>query len=305
MQDGMDSTATSKGGHRARARPHASHRWETAYGYARDFLDNQFVYVVISPRARGLSIGINMNPDRACNFDCVYCEVDRSSPPRAQELDIPVMVEELRQTLTLAHTGRLRERPGMGNLPDELLYPRHVALSGDGEPTLCPRFCEAIEALAHLRALGNIPYFKIVLVSNASGLDRPEVQRGLHALAHQDELWLKLDAGTESWFRQINRPQVPYRRILSNILLTARNRPVVIQSLFPRFNGLEPDDAEIQAYVRRLRYLVQNGAQITLVQVYSAMRPTMLSHCGHLPLRSLSRIAQAVRQGTGLRVEVY
>src|ERR1041385_9455166 len=46
----------------------------TAFGCPRDFLDNRFVYTVISARARGLSVGVNMNPDKHCNFDCVYCE---------------------------------------------------------------------------------------------------------------------------------------------------------------------------------------------------------------------------------------
>jgi hypothetical protein len=45
---------------------------ETAFGSPRDFLDNRFVYAVVSARARGLSVGINMCPDKNCNFDCVY-----------------------------------------------------------------------------------------------------------------------------------------------------------------------------------------------------------------------------------------
>ena len=45
---------------------------DTAFGCSRDFLDGRFVYTVISPRARGLSVGVNMNPDKRCNFDCVY-----------------------------------------------------------------------------------------------------------------------------------------------------------------------------------------------------------------------------------------
>jgi hypothetical protein len=43
----------------------------TAFGCPRDFLGNRFVYAVISPRARGLSVGVNMNPDRFCDFNCV------------------------------------------------------------------------------------------------------------------------------------------------------------------------------------------------------------------------------------------
>jgi wyosine [tRNA(Phe)-imidazoG37] synthetase (radical SAM superfamily) len=291
----------------ADAAPHvtANSRWETAFGYARDFLDNRFVYVVISPRAHGLSVGINMNPDRLCNFDCVYCEVDRASPPRARELDVPVMIEELKRTLEMARDNRLRDRPGLASLPQELRMPRHVALSGDGEPTLSPMFGKAIEALAHLRALEELPFFKIVLVSNGTAVDRPPVWRALQTLTNQDEVWLKLDAGTESVFQRINRTALSLEQVLKNILLLGRQRPVVIQSLFPRFDHEEPEDAEIEAYVDRLAELQKGGAQISLVQIYSAMRPTMLPDCAHLPLRTLSRIAHQVKDRTGLRVQVF
>src|ERR1043165_10260729 len=71
---------------------------ETAFGHAMDFLGNRFVYVVVSPRARGLSIGVNMNPDRKCNFQCVYCEVNQRLPVSESQLDAHVMVAELQKT---------------------------------------------------------------------------------------------------------------------------------------------------------------------------------------------------------------
>ena len=283
----------------------AAGRWETAFGYSRNFLHNRFVYVVISPRAHGLSVGINLNPDKRCNFDCVYCEVNRDVPPREQDLDVPVMVRELQHTLGLIRDGRLHGVPGLHGLSDELLELRHVTLSGDGEPTLCPNFSEAVKAVLHVRALGDFPFFKVVLVSNATGLDTPGVQAGLQALTHQDELWLKLDGGTREYIDRIDRPTVPLERVLANLLFVGRQRPIIIQSLFPRLCGEEPPEAEIEAYVARLRELRDGGAQIALVQVYSAMRPTMHPDCRHLPLKTLSRIAHAVRDGTGLRAEVF
>ncbi len=264
------------------------------------------MYVVVSPRAHGLSVGVNLNPDKRCNFDCVYCEVNRQTPPWETVLDVPVMIRELQQTLNRIRAGHLRSVPGYQHLPDELLRPRHVTLSGDGEPTLCPNFTEAVQAILHLRALGVTPFFKLVLVSNATGLDRPEVQQGVRALTLQDEIWLKLDAGTREYYERIDRPQqVPFEHVLANILALGRQRPVIIQSLFPKFCGQEPDEAEIEAYVARLRELRDAGAQIALVQVYSALRPTMHPECAHLPLRTLSRIAQAVHRATGLRTEVF
>ncbi len=290
-----------------RPQPSAPHSaaWETASGYVRNRLENRFVYVVVSPRARGLSVGVNLNPDRDCNFDCVYCEVNRSQPAPEQPFDTAIMIAELKHTLELTLQGRLRALPEFRAVPAELLQLRQVALSGEGEPTLSPHFCPAVRAVAHLRALGRFPFFKIVVISNATGLDRPNVRLGLESLSVNDELWLKLDGGTRAYTDRINRPTVPLEKVLHNILTVGRERPVIIQSLFPRLNGEDPPPAEIEQYVNRLRELKDAGVQIALVQVYSAMRPATLSECGHLSLRSLSAIAQAVRTGTGLKVEVF
>ena len=278
---------------------------ETAFGHPMDFLGHRFVYVVVSPRARGLSIGVNMNPDKKCNFDCIYCEVNRQAAARENRLDVKVMVAELEKTLALIQAGRLRERPWYCMLPEELLQLRHVTLSGDGEPTLASNFAEAVEAVFQVRAVGRWPFFKLVLVTNATGLDQPQVKEGLSWFTPTDEIWAKLDGGTQAYLNWVNRPDVGLEKILERILVVARRRPVVIQSLFPTIYGVEPPCAEIEQYVQHLNELRAAGAQIALVQIYSATRPTHNSACGHLPLKVLSGIAQAVRQGTGLKAEVF
>jgi wyosine [tRNA(Phe)-imidazoG37] synthetase (radical SAM superfamily) len=278
---------------------------DTAFGCPCDSHDNRFVYTVISPRARGLSVGVNMNPDKFCNFDCVYCEVNRSEPARESRLDVGAMVTELERTLELVHSGAIRRRPGYERVPQELVELRHVTLSGHGEPTLCPNFAEAVESVIHLRARGRFPCFKLVLITNASGLDRPQVSQGLNLFTGRDEIWAKLEAGTQNYMNRVNRTDVALEQVLANILIIARQRPVVIQSLFASVNGEAPPPSEIKAYVERLRELKEAGARIALVQIYSATRPTLHSECGHLPLRILSAIAQRVREVTGLKAEVF
>lgn len=278
---------------------------QSPFANPRDFLDNRFVYVTISPRAKGLSVGVNFCPDKQCNFDCVYCEVNRAIPPRDQTLDVEVMGEELETTLRLIQQGGLQLLPQFRALPPQLLKLKHVCLSGDGEPTLCPNFLDAVQKVLHLRALGRTPFFKVVLVTNSSALDRPEVQEALQFFTRQDEIWAKLDAGTEDYLRKVNQTDVPLEKILSNILLTARKRPVVIQSLFAAIDGEEPGLVEIDAFAARLEDLVKRGAQISLVQIYSATRPMFHTECAHLSLRRLSQIAQTVRTKTGLKVEIF
>jgi wyosine [tRNA(Phe)-imidazoG37] synthetase (radical SAM superfamily) len=278
---------------------------ETAFGFPRNFLENRFVYVVVSPRARGLSIGINMNPDKQCDFDCVYCEVNRQVAARASRLEVETLARELEHTLDLAYADKLRALPLYRHLPADLLSLRHVALSGDGEPTLCPKFREAAQAVIHVRARGHFPFFKVVLITNGTWLDLPTVQQGLNGFTKQDEIWIKLDAGTQAYMDKVNRSQVRLEKIIANIFAVGRQRPVVIQSLFQMHHGQEPPEEEIDHYVERLRSLKDGGAQISLVQIYSATRPPSRAPCDHLPLKSLSRIAQKVRQHTGLPAEVF
>lgn len=278
---------------------------DTAFGCPKNPLNNRYVYTVISPRAGGLSVGLNLNPDGHCNFDCLYCEVVRKPNHARVTLDVEVMAVELQRTLAEVHSGRIRDRAPYHSLPAELLELRHVALSGDGEPTLCPRFVEAVQAVAHLRALGQFPFFKLVLITNSTGLDSPAVQEGLRSFTKEDEVWAKLDAGTQSYLNQVNRTRVSIEKVQANILLVARTRPVVIQSLFPLINGQEPTPEEIEQFALRLKALQSGGAQISLVQIHSGSRPPVHPECGHLPLKSLSHIALVVRKATGLNVEVY
>lgn len=277
---------------------------KAAFGHPRDYLGNRHVYTVISQRARGLSLGVNLNPDQHCNFNCVYCEINRERPGRAQRLDLKVMTAEFTTMLEKVFQNRLRRIPWFRNLPKELLELKEVALSGDGEPTLCPIFSKVVKAIIRVREQGLYP-FKIVLITNTTGLQRLDVRRGLRMLAPWDEVWLKLDAGTQSYLSKVNRPDITLEQVLKNILTLGRKRPVVIQSLFPDDPAARLTREEIDQYVQRLRELRSGGAQIKLVQIYSAHRPAHRPECKHLPLDVLSDIAQRVREVAGLPAEVF
>src|SRR4051794_18845646 len=75
----------------------------TPLGRPPELLGNRFVYAVISQRAHGLSIGINMNPDKRCNFDCPYCEVNRNLTARDSMVDLDVLAGELENLLARTH----------------------------------------------------------------------------------------------------------------------------------------------------------------------------------------------------------
>ncbi|HUC86082.1 MAG TPA: radical SAM protein [Candidatus Acidoferrales bacterium] len=276
---------------------------QTAFGVPRHPLGNRFVYAVISSRAGGLSLGVNLNPNGHCNFDCPYCEVDRGRLSANAQLDIRAMTDELERTLLALRLGILQRPPWFESLAPSLRELRQVALSGDGEPTLAPDFVGAVEAVVGVRARDR--FFKLALLTNGTELHRLAVARGLALFTPADEIWIKLDGGSQKYLETVNRPEVPLEKILENILLIARQRPVVIQSLFPSVRGEKPPEPEIQAYAARLCELVAAGAQIAQVQIYTATRPRVRRDWGPLPSRVLSQIGQTVRQATKLRVEVY
>jgi wyosine [tRNA(Phe)-imidazoG37] synthetase (radical SAM superfamily) len=124
------------------------------------------------------------------------------------------------------------------------------------------------------------------------------------ALGEFDELWCKLDAGTEAYFQLVDGTRLPFQRILDNLLLVARERPIVVQSLFLTFDGLGPDDAEIAAWAERLRGITTQGGRIDHVQVYTVARAPSDPRCGPLDPKRLEAIAARAREA-GVAATVY
>src|SRR5213596_330233 len=151
--------------------------------HSRQFADFTFVYPVISRRARGLSIGINLNPDKVCNFDCVYCEVHRTIPGTVSQVDLNQMRDELKAMIHFVRDGGLAKEPKFDELPSFITRNvKDIAFSGDGEPTLIHNFAECVQAVADVKRAEQLIKTKIVLVTDAAGLDQAGVQRGLEIM---------------------------------------------------------------------------------------------------------------------------
>src|SRR6186997_2939354 len=88
--------------------------------HARLFEHNRFVYPVLSRRSGGISVGVNLNPDKICNFDCIYCQVDRRSQSETRFVETDALVKELRETLELVASGHIYETPKFCEVPAHL-----------------------------------------------------------------------------------------------------------------------------------------------------------------------------------------
>src|SRR3954463_8196529 len=101
--------------------------------HPRVFRENTFVYPVLSRRSRGISIGVNLNPDKVCNFDCIYCQVDRRSAADTEFVESDRLYEELEQALELVVSGALYRDDRFAATPEALRRLNDIAFSGDGE----------------------------------------------------------------------------------------------------------------------------------------------------------------------------
>ena len=235
---------------------------------------------------------MNLNPDGACNFDCVYCCVDRTRPREVPPVDVEILRAELREMLDAAADGSVYTSPPFENVPAELRRLNDIAFSGDGEPTACPVFFDAVELAAEDLQSRRLRDVKLVLITNSTLLDRPRVIKTLEIFDRNNgEIWAKLDAGTEEYYRLIERTNVPLKRVLENILATGREREIVIQSMFLRFDGKPPGDEEIDAYAGRLRTLLAGGCRIKAVHLYTVARSVADARATALSDAELDHIA--------------
>lgn len=274
--------------------------------HERRWADNLYVYAVVSRRSGGVSVGVNLNPDKACNFDCLYCQVDRTTPPAVRRVDLARLAEELDLVLAAERDGSLYQAPPFDALAPGRRGVRDIAFSGDGEPTTYPRLAEAFAIAAAARRRFGLESTKIVLITDAAYLAKPKVREALGVLDRNNgEIWAKLDAGTEAYFRLVDRPNVTLQAVAEGILDAARARPVAIQSLFFRVNGVPTPDEEIDAYCDRLSGILAAGGRLKALQLYTIARAPAEPSAAPLADAELDAIAARVRARVPVPVEVY
>ena len=267
---------------------------------------NRFVYPVLSRRSNGVSLGVNLNPDKVCNFDCIYCQVDRTTRSETRFVEMDQLLAELRTTLDFITSGEFFGDGPFKDIPPELKRLNDIAFSGDGEPTTYKNFDEIISACASLKQQLELDDVKMVLITNASMFHRDHVKAGLQILdENQGEIWAKLEAGTEAYFQTIDRTSFKLQEIVDNISAAAQRRSVVIQSLFMNVNGVAPSNEELLAFCSRLSEIVTAGGAIDHVQVYTVARPPAESFVTALSNLEVDQIVTLVKEQTGITAVPY
>ena len=274
----------------------------TTDDHRRDSAGLRYVYPVVSRRAGGVSIGINLNINNACNWACLYCQVDnltRGGPP---PLDLDLLESELAGFLTDVLHGDFMQR----QVPPEARRLMDVAFSGNGEPTSAPEFAEAVARVGKvLGKFGLAGQLTVRLITNGSFLHRSEVQAGIRHLGELGgEVWFKVDRVDPEDVAAINGVPLAADKIARNLDACARLASTWVQTCWFALDGAPPSAAARAAYCALLKPL---AGELAGVHLYGLARPSLqpaAPRLSRLPAAELESFAQEIHEKTGIRVMV-
>jgi len=269
----------------------------TTTNHSRDSAGLTYVYPVISRRSGGLSIGINLNPNNACNWRCVYCQVPNLARGAAPGIDEDRLRDELRGLLNDVLQGDFYDRY---RIPDEQRAIKDIAISGNGEPTGCKTFDRIVELIGAVCGEFGLPgKIKLVLITNGSLLHKPLVRQGLKRWSELGgEVWFKADSATAEGMLRINQVSRNPEAVRRNLEIGARLCPTWIQTCLFAFDGEPPSEAERRAYLDFLADLKRRDVPIRGVLLYGLARPSMQSQAPRLsalPAEWLETMAENLR----------
>ena len=270
----------------------------------RDSAALRYVYPVVSRRAEGVSVGINLNPNNACNWRCLYCQVPDLTRGTAPPVDLAVLENELRSFLQeLLHGDFMQSR-----IPEGARRINDIALSGNGEPTSAAEFAQVIELIGRVRREIAVPEaVKTVLITNGSLLYRSEVQQGLRAMAQLNgEVWFKLDRASEAGMRLVNDTSTGMDKVRDNLVTAIALCPTWLQTCWFALDGEPPSRQDENDYLEFVSGLLRDGHKPQGVLLYGLARPSRQAEAvrlSNLPEEELQRFAARIRQ-LGVEVKV-
>ncbi len=274
-----------------------SKQYLSIHDHSRELSGLKYIYSVVSRRAGGLSIGINLNVNNACNWQCIYCEIPnltRGSPP---PIELDLLENELRLFLHDIIHGDYMER----NVAIEDRHLKDIAFSGNGEPTSAAEFPQVILIVKKiLQEFDLLHKIKIRLITNGSLMHEASVLKSIEMLEEiNGEVWFKVDAATEETIKTVNQVNLKPNQILERLLNTANICPTFVQTCIFMINGKSPDDKDIDAYIE----LINKAKKIIKgVHLYGLARPSLQPRAGDLGRISEEELKNIAKKLIGLNI---
>jgi wyosine [tRNA(Phe)-imidazoG37] synthetase (radical SAM superfamily) len=263
-----------------------SKQYLSIHDHSRELSGLKYIYSVISRRAGGLSIGVNLNVNNACNWQCIYCEIPnltRGTPP---PIELDVLEQELRFFLNEIIHGDYMEK----NVSLEDRHLKDIAFSGNGEPTSADEFPEVISIVKKILSEFNLLHkIKIRLITNGSLMHQTSVIKSVGMLKEMNgEVWFKVDAATEESIKTINQVNLKPSQILERLKNSANVCPTFVQTCIFTIDGKGPSKKDIDAYVELINEV---KSIIQGVHLYGLARPSLQPQA-----KNLGRIDEEVLQ---------
>jgi len=256
----------------------------------------RYVYPVVSRRAEGVSVGINLNTNNACNWRCIYCQVPNLKLGASPPVDLALLEHELRGFLhELLHGDFMQRR-----VPEGVCRINDIALSGNGEPTSAAEFAEVIELIGKLKQDLALPAdLKLVLITNGSLIYRENVQQGLRRMAQfNGEVWFKLDRASEAGMALVNDTHINLGKVRENLTTAIALCPTWLQTCWFALDGKAPNRSEEDAYLDFLAGLLHDGIKPQGVLLYGLARPSFQPEAPRLaalPEQKIEAFAARIR----------
>ena len=267
----------------------------------RDVTGMTYIYPVVSRRAQGVSVGINLNVNNACNWRCIYCQVPnltRGGPPA---IELAQLKQELNSMMQALLHGDFMQR----YVAESERRLMDIAFSGNGEPTTCKQFGEVLDIVAEVMQQYDLIQqdVKVRLITNGSQMDKVEVQAWMKKLAQiNGEVWFKIDAGNRAGFARINDIQMTPEAHIKRLKTCAALCPTLVQTCMFALDEIAPSEADIADYLALIK---QVSTEIKGVHLYSVARPSYQPEAprlGRLDEAWLNQMAERI--GT-LAIPVY
>jgi wyosine [tRNA(Phe)-imidazoG37] synthetase (radical SAM superfamily) len=270
----------------------------TTTDHSRDSAGLTYVYPVISRRSGGLSIGINLNPNNACNWRCIYCQVPDLVRGSSPKIELQQLKDELNGFLNDVIYGDFYDH---NDVAKELRTIKDIAISGNGESTSAAEFDRIIELIIQSMNQFNLhEKIKLVLITNGSLAHKKVVRTGLSAMSEIDgEVWFKLDSATDTGLKNINNAGLSVEKVKENLKIMSELCPTWLQTCVFKLDGALPADNERESYLQFLSWANQEGIKINGVLLYGLARPSMQVEASRLSAVSaevMEEFANDVRQ---------
>ena len=272
-----------------------------AEDHDRNIFDSKYVYPVVSRRAGGLSLGVNLNTNNACNWQCIYCEIPNLTRGGPEPIEVELLKDELNFWIDqIINSNFLKE-----NTPPGTTF-ADVALSGNGEPTAAPEFLEVLEiiitSLKEHKLIDKIP---VRLITNGSFISKKKECLNIFN-RHHGEVWFKIDAADEGSIKLINQVNLDPNSMINNLKKCAEACQTVIQTCLLKINHQVPTNDFLKNYSRLIKPYEK---LIKKIDLYSLARPSLQNNqditIERLSLDELNHIKNILQKQLTIKIDVF